>query len=332
MEQRIKDRFNEGIFQESIDRFGIQKHEIKILDSFESFIYEFSNNSGNYILRISHSIRRNENLIHAEVDWINYLADHGVGVSKAIFSKTGNLVEVVEDQQGGQFLVTAFVKASGNPPWGRWSPALFEVYGELIGKMHFHTQQYQPSTPDRKRPEWDDPIFDYVEQYLSESDFHIREKYRAVCQHVNMIPKTKETYGLVHQDAHGANLFVDEHGKITVFDFDDCCYSWFINDIAIVLFYMVSSTEDKVPLTKEFMSCFLRGYLRHFHLDLELLKEIPYFLKMREIELFSVIQRDFDLDAIDDSWVKRYMKNRKYKIENDIPFIDYDFDALRFLL
>ena len=95
---------------------------------------------------------------------------------------------------------------------------------------------------------------------------------------------------------------------------------------------MVSSTEDKVPLTKEFMSCFLRGYLRHFHLDLELLKEIPYFLKMREIELFSVIQRDFDLDAIDDSWVKRYMKNRKYKIENDIPFIDYDFDALRFLL
>ncbi|MBE0686356.1 MAG: phosphotransferase [Anaerolineaceae bacterium] len=331
MEQRIKDLFNEDILHEAMQRYGIVKDEIHILDSFESFIYEFKNKTGEYILRISHSIRRDEALIHGEVDWINYLADHGISVARSILSLHGNLVETIPDQNVGYFLATAFVKAAGTPPWGRWTPNLFESYGELIGQMHALTNQFQPLQPERKRPEWDNPIFDYVEQYLPESVFLIREKYKAVCMHVNKLPKNPETYGLVHQDAHGSNLFIDDQGKITLFDFDDCGYNWFINDIAIVLFYMVASSTEKAALTREFMSHFLKGYLHYFPLDLDLLKEIPYFLKMREIELYAVIQRDFDLDNIEDSWAMRFMHNRKINIENDVPFIDLDFNSLKLL-
>ena len=79
------------------------------------------------------------------------------------------------------------------------------------------------------------------------------------------------------------------------------------------------------------MSHFLKGYLNFFPLDLELLKEIPYFLKMREFELYSVIQRDFDPDNIEDSWVKRFMHNRKINIEYDVPYIYLDFDSLKLL-
>ena len=89
-------------------------------------------------------------------------------------------MEAIPDQKGGEFLATAFLKAAGNPPWGRWTPKLFESYGELIGQMHALTNHFQPLHPERKRPEWDDPIFDYVEQYLPESDFLIREKYKVV--------------------------------------------------------------------------------------------------------------------------------------------------------
>jgi Ser/Thr protein kinase RdoA (MazF antagonist) len=174
MNQRIKDLFNEEILMEAMQRYGIKKDDIKILDSFESFIYEFEKKTGEYILRIGHSIRRNVDLIHGKVDWINFLADQGVGVSKAITSNNGNLVEAVDDLQGGQFLATAFVKAKGASHWGKWTPALFESYGELLGKMHFHTQYFQPLFSHRKRHEWDDPIFDYVEKYLPDSDWKIR--------------------------------------------------------------------------------------------------------------------------------------------------------------
>ncbi len=328
MEQRIKDRFSNAILMEAMQRFGIEKDQIKILDGFESFIFEFSNTSGSYILRISHSIRRSESLIQAEVDWINYLAEHGISVSKAIVSQNGNLVEAVDDQQGGKFLATAFVKAQGEPPWGQWTPALYESYGELLGKMHALTQKYQPVSPERKRPEWDDPIFDYVEQFLPESEFITRAKYESVCEHVNRLPKKRTNYGLIHQDAHAGNLFIDDKGLITLFDFDDCCYSWFINDLAIVLFYMVIDAEIRQAFTRTFMLQFLQGYLRYCSLEPDLLKEIPYFLKIREIELYAVIQHDFDLANIDNNWVNRFMKNRKYNIENDVPFINFDFGSL----
>lgn len=329
MEQRIKDRFDDTILQEIIERFGIQKSQIKILDSFESYIYEFSKNSKDFILRISHSIRRNKNLIHGEVDWINYLADRGVGVSKAIPSNMGNLVECVNDLQGGQFLATAFVKAEGSSPWDRWTPELYKSYGKIIGKIHFHTRDFQPFLPERKRPEWDDPIFDFINPFLPDNERLIKEKYKLICDQVNKIPKNLQTYGLIHQDAHGGNLFIDDDGQITLFDFDDCGYSWFINDIAIVLFYIVMGTLDQSEFTRQFMVNFLKGYLQQCPLDLELLKEIPLFLKIREIELYAVIHRDFDIDNIEDEWCNRYMKGRKEKIENDVPYIDFDFGSLK---
>src|SRR5215207_6420313 len=136
MEQLIKHRYGDAILQEAMQRYDISKEQIKLLDSFESFIYEFEHGSGSYILRIAHSSRRNEALIQGEVDWINYLADGGVSAARAILSADGNLVEAIEDGQGGTFLTTAFVKAQGEAPWDLWAPQLYEAYGQLIGRMH----------------------------------------------------------------------------------------------------------------------------------------------------------------------------------------------------
>jgi hypothetical protein len=30
----------------------------------------------------------------------------------------------------------------------------------------------------------------------------------------------------------------------------------------------------------------------------------------------------------DDDWYKQYIINRRYRIENDKPFIDFDFDSI----
>jgi hypothetical protein len=58
------------------------------------------------------------------------------------------------------------------------------------------------------------------------------------------------------------------------------------------------------------------------------LKEIPAFLKIREIEMYAVMFRDFGVGDIDDEWCARFMQNRKSRIEQDLPFIDFDFDTL----
>jgi Ser/Thr protein kinase RdoA (MazF antagonist) len=329
MDKQIAERYHGAILQAAMRRYSIAEDQIRPLNAFESFIFEFSRDPNAYILRIGHSLRRSEALIQGEVDWINALAAGGVSVARAIHSENGNLVEVIPDGQGGQFLATAFVKAQGQPPWkAGWTPALVETYGRLLGSMHALAQGYQPAKPAWRRPEWDDDLFEFVERHLPPSEAAAKQKYQAVCEHLRSLPKEQDSYGLIHQDAHGSNFLVDAAGVITLFDFDDCAYSWFANDIAIALFYIVMDAEDQPAFTREFMAHFLRGYRQVQRLDPAWLQELPWFLKLREIELYGVIHRDFDVNAIDNAWCARFMRDRKAKIEHDVPFVDFDFASL----
>lgn len=328
MDQLIKARYKVTILQKAMRRYGIAKDKIHALDAFESFIYEFERDSRAYILRIAHSSRRSESFILGEVDWINYLSAGGVSVATVIPPESGRLVEAIPDQRDGTFLATAFMKAQGGPPWELWTPAIYETYGETIGRIHTLSKSYQPSHAGWKRPHWNDPLFEFVKRYLPESESAAKEKYKEICDHVHSLPKDRESYGLTHQDAHGNNLFVHEAGRIALFDFDECAYNWFVNEIAVILFHIVQDTEDWHTFTEEFMSHVLRGYIRTCPFDSGWLKEIPYFLKIREIELYAVMHRDFDVDRIDDEWCARFMHHRKSRIENDVPYIDFDFESL----
>ncbi|PKO12069.1 MAG: hypothetical protein CVU39_25970 [Chloroflexi bacterium HGW-Chloroflexi-10] len=330
MERVIRECYTDAILDEAMRRYGISKDQIRSLNAFESFIYEFEHGDGEqaFILRIAHSSRRSEALILGEVDWINYLAEGGVPAARAIVSERGKLVEAIEDGHGGHFLVTAFVKANGQPPWKVWSPGLYETYGEVIGRMHTLAKDYVPAQPALRRPEWDDALFEFPERYLPAFESLAKRKYGELCRQVNQLPKDRDAYGMIHQDAHGSNFFVDTAGRITLFDFDECAYSWFINEVAIVLFYVVQDAQDWPAFTRAFMGHFLRGYVRACPLDSVLLKEIPAFLKMREIELYAVLHRDFDVGNIDNEWCARFMQGRKASIEQDRPFIDFDFDSL----
>ena len=353
MDGQIIARYNNSILQEAMRRYGIAKDQIKPLEAFESFIYEFERGAPaqDYILRIGHSFRKSEALIQAEVDWINYLARGGVSVARAIPSISGKLVEAIEDDQGGQFLVTAFVKAAGQKPWeAGWTPSRYENYGRLLGQMHALAVGYQPATS--KRPDWDDASMKFIELYLPESDAHAHEKYQSLLRHIHSLPKDRASYGLIHQDAHQNNFFMDADGTLTLFDFDDCAYSWFINDIAIVLFYISMDAEELGfptvhAFTQEFMTHFLRGYRQAYSLDGTWLKEIPHFLKLRELELYAVVHRDFEIKDVEHwslesfkqiqgfdvensghMWIANFMCNRKTNIEQDRPFIDFDFESL----
>jgi Ser/Thr protein kinase RdoA (MazF antagonist) len=329
MEQRILDLYNDAILQEVMHRYGIADSQIRLRKAFENFIYEFERDGHAFILRISHSLRRSEALIEGEVDWINYLADGGVSVAKAVRSTRGKLVEAVEDGQGGEFLVTAFVKVQGIPPWDYgWSPTLYQTYGRLLGEIHALSSRYQPADLAWKRPAWDDPLNEFVDRYLPASEVAPKQKHHALRDHLHKLPKAPATYGMIHQDAHGSNMLVDSAGAITLFDFDDCVYSWFVNDIAIVLFYIAQDADDMPAFTQEFMSHFLTGYRQAYVLDPQWLREIPNFLKLRELELYAVVHRDFDVNNIDHPWVARFMRDRKAKIEQDAPFIDFDFESL----
>lgn len=329
MDPKIAQRYNDDILREAMLRYGIKENEIKLLDGFESFMYEFYRpQDGEFILRVGHSGRRSPEMIAGEVDWINYLARGGANVSRAILSKHGNLVEAIDDGHGEQFLATAFIKARGEPSWEtEWTPEFVEHYGQVIGRIHRLTKDYIPFDPSWRRPEWDSPGNLEIATWLPASETVALAKFEALMRHFEALPKNRNNYGLIHQDAHGGNFFV-HNGTITLFDFDDCVYSWFIYDIAMVLFYAAMGAEDQAAYTQDFMRAFLHGYLQENSLDPIWLRELPYFLKLREIDLYALIHFSFDMENLTDPWIIKYMKGRKALIDNNIPYIEFDWDSL----
>jgi len=328
MEQRIKERFSESILDQARTAYGIKSEDIHELGGFESYIYEFTRGEEKGILRIAHSIRRSPDQIRGELDWINHLKSGSASVSGALLSHNGKWVEEIDDCSGGYFLANAFEKAAGKERRGEWTDAQLFEYGRQIGLMHKLTTTYQPINPNWKRPEWDDPIHLEVEKFIPARDYVINQIYRDLINKTRDLPKDNSNYGLIHQDAHQGNFFIDDTGKITIFDFDDSSYSWFVEDIALVLFYVVMGQDDPAAFTEEFLSGFLPGYFSEYDLDGKWFREIPLFMKRREIDLYAVIHRSFDVENLDDPWCAWYLTGRKERLEKELPYLDFDFDDL----
>ncbi len=328
MDPKIASRFNEEILKTAMRHYNIAAENITALDGFESFIYRFERPDGRFILRIGHSERRSPELIHGEVDWINFLAEHGASVAHAILSENGNLVEAIPDGYDAEFLCTAFAHAPGGPiSRAQTNNSVYRNYGRLLGRMHALAKTYLVSNPAWKRYDWDSPENNTAEKQIPASDTSILEKYRATLNHLRKLPRNTDGFGMIHQDAHPGNFFVDEQLNLTLFDFDDCVYGHFIYDIAMVLFYTSNGEADPAAYTARFMPVFLEGYREENRLDPSWLAELPHFMKLREIDLFAAIRFSFGENP-DDPWCARYLSGRRERIENDVPYIDFDWDSL----
>jgi amicoumacin kinase len=327
MDPKIAARFHDDILRAAMERYDILPEAIRLLDGFESFVYEFERSGANFVLRIGHSSRRSEDLIHGEVDWINFLESRGASVARAVPSPSGRLVEHVDDGQGEAFLCTAFVRAPGGRVRAEQRNDRFHSgYGRMIGKMHALAKDYQPSDPRWRRYAWDDPENLTAGRQMPEDDPVALDKYREIVSSLRSLPRERDGYGLIHQDAHPGNFFVDDD-RLTFFDFDDCVYGHFINDLAMVLFYTSGFAEDPAAHVARFMPAFLSGYREENRLASVWLPDIPRFLKLREIELYAAIVFACG-PTPEDPWCRGYLRGRRERIAKDVPFIEYEWGSL----
>lgn len=326
MDKRSKEAFTSDILAETCQRYGIGPGSLELLDGFESFIYFFHRGGREYILRLSHSLRYSLEMIEGEIDWVNYLSDHRVSVSRAIPSEQGNLAEKI-DAQDGYFIASAFEKAPGRPPRREdWQAGLLKDVGRLVGQMHRLAKAYEPPDSRIRRPEWDFEMEDFARRYLPAGEERIVALWEALLDQIRLLPKDRDSYGLIHQDVHGGNFFVDD-GKITLFDFGDCQYAWFAYDLAMALFYVLPhhcDGDEQRQFARSALETLVQGYRLENTITPDWLQTIPLFLKLREIDLYIAIHRSMDLNHLD-RWCASFMQGRKEKIEQQIPFLDISF-------
>ncbi len=334
MEKAIRDLFNNSILETALKRYHISRKDATILDGFESYIYNVRREGCDHILRIGHSSRRTADLIQGEAEFINHLRDGGLSVPQVLPSNNQQFVEAIEAQDGSFFLATLFEKAPGHPPQGDdWSPALTHSMGQFMGRLHRLSQAFQPSLPRYRRYSIVDDFTEMEragQRILPEGDEPILQAFRDTVAAIQRLPMDAESFGLCHIDFHGGNFFITDQGVITLFDFDDCQYAWFVYDIAMALFYVIShdcSSEEKLLHAKAFLSTFWSGYTQEHDLAATWLEYIPLFLRLREIDLYMLIHRSMDIDQLD-PWCASYMDGRREKILNNAPYCGLDYGSI----
>ncbi|MFC3883319.1 phosphotransferase enzyme family protein, partial [Bacillus songklensis] len=296
MEQAVQQFFNQEILNQAAALFNVNINDAKLLGDFENYVYEVKRKNKPYVLRLTYSSHRGREQVEAELDWLQFLSRQGIGAAAPLLSIHGRLTECLPVKQG-YFTVSLFEKAPGCSVRvdddTYFHDALFTRWGETIGKMHGVTRAYVPSPGVRKRMDWQDEELAVALQIAKKEPF-LLEKMEGLLQQIRTLPVNKDVYGLIHTDLHSGNFFADEQ-HLTVFDFDDCCYHWFVNDLAIPLFYAsfyrhIKDEEARQGFARRFFTAFLSGYLREYSLDLWWIEKIPLFLRLRDITFYSVLR------------------------------------------
>lgn len=104
-----------------------------------------------------------------------------------------------------------------------------------------------------------------------------------------------DRFGLVHADLRLANLMVnpaDDAAGITVIDFDDCGWSWYLADLGAAVSFIEDTTAGERIIAEWLDGYFEAGTLPADHLAL-----IPSFVMLRRINLTAWIASHADADA-----------------------------------
>ena len=311
--------------------YGISEEELQPLRGGHfAHVFGFKRDGRNFVLRLSPP---NEDVdLPAQrsiLAWMAFLIAHGASVPEPLPSKNENLVEVISSPEG-DWLVLAFLKAEGilseEIPLDQWDNVQFQTLGRSIGKIHAIARDYAPSN-DVSYPEWE--IGGNLFNRQIENEFWLKDKQSRVLDQIRALPKSTDTYGLVHCDLHFGNFFVDVRKQIvTLIDFDDCAYGWFVMDIAVLLFdiLVLYPGTDNDEYGQDILRNFLTGYLTENPLSMFWLEQLPPFLKLLEINIYDMVAKSYPDN--EGEWGMKFMSGRRERLENDTPYATLNYSAL----
>jgi len=285
MEERIVSLLRPELITEAAHHWNATGKAV-LLDDVSNFVYEFSSQDMRRILRLTHSSHHTEDEIIAELDWLIYLIQNGIPASQPILSQDGRYTERYPTGES-YFVATAFEYAPGHfidkTDPREWNSQFFRTFGRIMGRMHSLTKHYNADHLRQKRPHWyEDVILQRAEDYLpAEQRWVAAEVEKLLAQFGQKMP-TVDSYGLVHGDVNPTNFHVRD-GQLTLFDFDDCSYNWFINDIAVAmpLYSDMFAEEGWEARLTEFFQLYMRGYEEENHLDESWLEILPDSLRLQ---------------------------------------------------
>ncbi|HYE12725.1 MAG TPA: phosphotransferase [Patescibacteria group bacterium] len=286
------------------------------------------------ILRIAFLNDRSREDFLGEVEYIRYLFEHGGSVSDVVSSRKGNLLEEITHNNHA-FFICLFEKARGkmlveNNYRYREGVPITEYYyncGKVLGKLHQLSKEYTPV--HRRYSFFDKYNAEYIDKLIPGSLSLLKEKLVGLLKTLEGLDSNRESFGMIHFDYSDGNYMIDfDTGQITVFDFDNSCFCWYMYDLANLWTHGVGwiQFEQDASKRKRFMDDYfetvLAGYRSETEIENLMLYKLPLFIKVTLMEnivdAFEVMRNNGKEPEYDEE-----LSYRIKCMEDDIPYMGF---------
>lgn len=283
------------------------------------------------ILRIAYLNDRSREDLLGEVEYIQYLFEHGGSVSNVISSRKGNLLEEIT-HNNHSFFICLFEKARGkmlveNHYQYREGVPITEYYyncGKVLGKLHQLSKGYAPV--HRRYSFFDKYNVEYIDNLIPGTLPLLKEKMVELLKTLEGLDKSSESFGMVHFDYNDGNYMIDfDTGQITVFDFDNSCFCWYMYDLANVWMLGLGWIQFEPDAVKrqdfmdDYFKTVLEGYTSESQIEDSMLNNLSLFIQItlmeNIIDAFEVMRNNGEEPECDEE-LSYLIKC----LEDDIPY------------
>lgn len=277
----MNDNHPRTVAAEAVRRwFSAAAEPVHVQDS-DNSVYSFvtGDPARRYFLRLTHCGHRQYNQIQAELDFILYLGEEGLGVSRPIASSTHRLIEKISPDSFACVFEAApgsMIEVGSND----WNEKLFQTWGNFMGRMHCAAELYVPRGPRRFR--WDeDEVLVNFEKHLPLTETSARREFDRTLNY--FAGQSPENFGLIHGDLCRVNFHYDG-ADLIAFDFDDSCYHWFVYDLVCAISpAMFRPSEER----RAYRDWLVQGYEQAKSLPENWSEQFHWLLRLRSLYLFA---------------------------------------------
>jgi Ser/Thr protein kinase RdoA (MazF antagonist) len=333
---QVKQISETHLLPQIVELYGLNGYAIKPIDGHaggRNLVYVCEKEGAiPKIVRISFLDDRNRSDFLAETEYIRYLHEHGGSVSNVVNSSGGNLLEeITHDNQ--TYFICVFEKAKGkqlaeNGYQYREGVPISEYYyncGKTLGKLHQLSKEYAPV---HKRNSFFDKFnTEHIDKLIPETLSTLKKRLNKLIEELDGLSKDSETYGMIHFDFSDGNYNIDfDTGQITVYDFDNACFGWYLYDLANLWTHGVgwvqheSNIDKRKTFMDDYFNTIVEGYRSETDISDEALKQLPLLI---QAVLMENIVDEFEVAKIGGEEIEFDDEELLYLIkclEDNIPY------------
>lgn len=244
--------------------------------------------AGRSVLRVHRTNYHSEQAIRSELAWIEAIRGDGVLNTPAFLPARDGSPVVTARVGSEERFVVRFDWVDGVHPEEDRLVRDFVQLGAITARLHEHARHW-PRSQDFRRFVWNfdtafgnQPLWGRWQDGLgvgAEETEVLGRLEQVLERRLAAYGNGNDRFGLIHADMRLANLLVKGE-EVTVIDFDDCGFSWYLYDLGSALSFI-----EHEPYVPDLIDSWVSGYRTVAALSAEEEAEIPTFVMFRRLLL-----------------------------------------------